>query len=73
MAPRFTGEKRGPLSGAVGCPKYYLAGAEAIQYQREGTAKDFEMVHWRLLWEDKRYLDGTIPEEERLYQAAGVS
>lgn len=50
----------------VGCPNYFLAGQEAIEYQMEGT-QDKEMVAWRLIWEDKRYLDGCIPPEEAHY------
>ena len=56
------------LSGKVGCPNYFFKGAVATEYNLEGTT-DWEMVRWRLLWEDKRYLDGTIPPEEALYFA----
>jgi hypothetical protein len=52
--------------GKVGCPNYFLAGQKAIEYQLEGT-QDKEKVRWRLLWEDRRYLDGTIPDEEAHY------
>lgn len=50
----------------VGCPNYFLAGAITTQYQVEGT-DDWYNVKWRLIWEDNRYLDGTIPEEELAY------
>lgn len=50
----------------VGCPNYFLAGQEAIEYQMEGT-QDKEQVAWRLIWEDQRYLDGNIPQEEAHY------
>ena len=50
----------------VGCPNYFLNGAIATQYKLEGT-EDWYNVKWRLIWEDKRYLDGTIPEEEKAY------
>lgn len=50
----------------VGCPNYFLNGAIATQYKLEGT-EDWYDVKWRLIWEDKRYLDGTIPEEEKAY------
>jgi hypothetical protein len=52
--------------GKVGCPNYFLAGQKAIEYQLEDT-QDKEKVRWRLLWEDRRYLDGTIPDEEAHY------
>ncbi|WP_186119168.1 Imm72 family immunity protein [Burkholderia gladioli] len=32
----------------------------------EGT-NDEHVVQWRLLWEDRRYQDGSIPEEEATY------
>ncbi len=50
----------------VGCPNYFLNGAIATRYKLEGT-EDWYNVKWRLIWEDKRYLDGTIPEEEKAY------
>lgn len=50
----------------VGCPNYFLNGAIATRYKLEGT-EDWYDVKWRLIWEDKRYLDGTIPEEEKAY------
>jgi Immunity protein 72/Immunity protein 71 len=37
--------------------------ADALEGSQQRTA-DF---HWRLLWEDTRYKDGRIPNEERLY------
>ena len=50
----------------VGCPNYFLEGSEATQYKLEGT-DDWYDVKWRLIWEDNRYLDGTLPEEELAY------
>ena len=50
----------------VGCPNYFLEGSEATQYKLEGT-DDWYDVKWRLIWEDNRYIDGTIPEEEKNY------
>lgn len=50
----------------VGCPNYFLEGLEATQYKLEGT-DDWYDVKWRLIWEDTRYLDGTIPQEEKNY------
>ncbi|WP_275892873.1 Imm72 family immunity protein [Burkholderia sp. LMG 13014] len=32
----------------------------------EGT-NDEQVVRWRLLWEDTRYRDGSIPAEEGTY------
>jgi len=59
------------LNGKVGCPNYFFAGAVATEYNLEGTT-DWEMVRWRLLWQDKRYLDGSIPAEEENYFAIPV-
>ena len=50
----------------VGCPNYFLEGATATQYKLEGTDQDYD-VKWRLIWEDNRYLDGNISEEEQQY------
>lgn len=50
----------------VGCPNYFLEGATATQYKLEGTDQEYD-VKWRLIWEDNRYLDGNIPEEEKNY------
>ncbi len=55
-----------PITGKVGCPNYFLEGTIATDYQLEGT-DEWADVKWRLIWEDKRYLDGTIPEEEKAY------
>lgn len=51
-----------------GCMNYLLAGAIAPKYQ-DGELDPKIDVTWRLIWEDKRYLDGTIPEEEKEYLA----
>lgn len=56
------------FTGKVGCPNYFLAGAIAFEYEMEVSDRKVE-VAWRLLWEDTRYLDGTIPEEENNYFA----
>ncbi|OXJ02246.1 MULTISPECIES: Imm72 family immunity protein [Burkholderia] len=53
-------------SGKVGCPSYFLGGSVAHKYLLEG-ANNEEVVRWRLLWEDKRYRDGSIPAEEETY------
>ncbi|MGF6768237.1 hypothetical protein P3T18_000707 [Paraburkholderia sp. GAS199] len=54
------------LVGKVGCPNYFLKGSIAHTYLLEGT-NDEQAVRWRLLWEDKRYLNGSIPVEEATY------
>ncbi|HDR9179187.1 MULTISPECIES: Imm71 family immunity protein [Burkholderia] len=53
-------------AGKVGCPSYFLKGSIAHTYLLEGT-NDEHAVAWRLLWEDKRYRDGSIPAEEATY------
>ncbi|WP_412022324.1 Imm72 family immunity protein [Burkholderia cepacia] len=53
-------------SGKVGCPSYFLKGSIAHKYLLEGSNDEHE-VRWRLLWEDKRYRDGSIPAEEEAY------
>ncbi|PRH13335.1 Imm72 family immunity protein [Burkholderia gladioli] len=50
----------------VGCPSYFLKGSVAHTYLLEGTNDEYA-VRWRLLWEDTRYRDGSIPEEESTY------
>ena len=53
-----------------GCFNYLLEGVPAPQAQLVDDAEgDVSMrpVTWRLIWEDRRYLDGTIPVEERTY------
>lgn len=52
------------LTGRVGCPNYFLAGTKAYNYRREDRKHIAERVAWRLLWQDERYLDGNLPEEE---------
>lgn len=55
------------LTGRVGCPNYFLAGTKAYNYGLEDRYRVSERVAWRLLWQDTRYLDGTIPPEEAEY------
>jgi hypothetical protein len=52
----------------IGCMNYLLAGTSAPQYQ-DGERDKPMPVTWRLVWKDERYLDGTIPEEEKDYLA----
>jgi hypothetical protein len=44
---------------------YLLEGAPAPKAVNQGGI--IRPAAWRLLWEDKRYLDGVVPEEENLY------
>jgi hypothetical protein len=48
-----------------GCMNYLLQNipAPTLAYERGSN----QSVVWRLIWEDTRYLDGTIPDEEALY------
>jgi hypothetical protein len=48
-----------------GCMNYLLEGAPAPTAVNRGAV--IRPAAWRLIWEDTRYLDGVIPEEERLY------
>jgi hypothetical protein len=48
-----------------GCMNYLLEGAPAPKAVNRGSI--VQPAVWRLIWEDKRYADGSIPEEERLY------
>ena len=53
-----------------GCMNYLLAGTPAPKLEiTDGTYVVGRpiSVTWRLIWEDTRYLDGVIPEEEALY------
>lgn len=55
------------LTGRVGCPNYFLAGTKAYNYGLENRSPLTERVAWRLLWQDDRYLNGTIPPEKTEY------
>ena len=50
---------------------YLLADTMAPPYQDSLESKAIP-VRWRLIWEDTRYRDGTIPEEEAQYCAPPV-
>lgn len=51
-----------------GCMNYLIAGTIAPPYQ--DSSRDPVMpVRWRLIWQDTRYRDGTIPDEEADYLA----
>ena len=40
---------------------------ESVEYGSLAGPNKTTAFIWRLLWEDTRYKDGTIPEEEKLY------
>lgn len=53
-----------------GCMNYLLGGTPAPKiWETDGTyaTDNLLSVTWRLIWEDTRYLDGKIPEEEDFY------
>ncbi|NAS08988.1 Imm72 family immunity protein [Acinetobacter haemolyticus] len=52
--------------GDKGCPNYFYQGTIAPKYSN-GDIQKSKSTEWNLIWEDKRYLDGTIPEEEKTY------
>ncbi|MBC7700398.1 Imm72 family immunity protein [Aquabacterium sp.] len=54
------------FTSVVGCPNYFLKGQIAHQYQPEGENELID-VRWRLIWQDTRYLNGTVPAEEAQY------
>ena len=53
-------------NGERGCPNYFYQGTIAPKYSK-GDIHQSKFTKWHLIWEDKRYLDGTIPEEEKVY------
>ena len=71
---RFTGAwKPAPPFRVVGPMKYFDRGAQAngITLQHNSDSDDAgEKLHlaWRLLWQEDRYADGTVPEEEAHYR-----
>lgn len=64
--PLFINGQKNTYSGKVGCINYFLGGSIATDYQIEGTDR-WVKVNWRLIWEDTRYLDHSIPKEEQEY------
>ena len=55
-----------PANVQKGCMNYLIAGTIAPLYQ--DTEKGAKMpVRWRLVWEDTRYQDGVVPDEEQDY------
>ncbi|MBA4215537.1 MAG: hypothetical protein C0449_20920 [Polaromonas sp.] len=51
-----------------GLMTYMCAGQEAYRYgERCGAPGGGTTVTWKLIWEDTRYVDGVIPEEEADY------
>ncbi|MES3021331.1 MAG: Imm72 family immunity protein [Pseudomonadota bacterium] len=77
----FTGQKI-PVFGVYepqikdGCMNYLFGGAAApTLWESDGTymtGRKLSVV-WRLIWEDQRYRDGSIPVEERLYFPESVA
>lgn len=53
-----------------GCMNYLHAGSPAptIAFEGDHYRGEGRPTTWRLLWEDDRYFDGTIPEEEKEYE-----
>jgi hypothetical protein len=49
-----------------GCMNYLVAGTIAPLYQDAEKLPNMS-VRWRLIWQDTRYRDGRIPEEEKDY------
>jgi hypothetical protein len=53
-----------------GCMSYLLEGVAvppAVTIDEKDGERYTRPATWRLIWEDTRYLDGTIPEEEKDY------
>jgi hypothetical protein len=53
-----------------GCMSYFLEGVAvppAVTVDEKDGEDYTRPAAWRLIWEDDRYLDGTIPEEEKDY------
>ena len=53
-----------------GCMNYLLGGTPAPTLWENDVVEstgNVLSVNWRLIWEDRRYQDGTIPAEERQY------
>lgn len=55
-----------PAELKKGCMNYLIAGTKAPYYRDTEGERPFR-VTWRLIWEDARYKDGTIPVDERRY------
>ncbi|WP_256254180.1 Imm72 family immunity protein [Burkholderia ubonensis] len=58
------------LFGSDGCFNYLVADTEAPNLSLLDTANLTVVprpTHWRLLWEDTRYLDGVIPDESHYF------
>lgn len=74
FADRFTGAwKPAPPFKVVGPMKYFDLGAQApgITLQRNGDSDDAgeeQHLAWRLLWQEDRYTDGTVPDAEAHYR-----
>ncbi len=56
----------------VGGMRYFVKGfaaesEESVEFGPQATAMPIKFFLWRLLWEDTRYKDGKIPDEEQHY------
>ncbi|AIO32967.1 immunity 43 family protein [Burkholderia cenocepacia] len=58
------------LFGNNGCFNYFVSGIAAPGFA-DVDVDTFDVTlratHWRLLWEDRRYLDGVIPDESQYF------
>jgi hypothetical protein len=60
-----------------GCFNYLVKGVKAPritgQYNEATSRTDQVETHWQLLWEDRRYKDGTLPDESQYFLQAQAS
>lgn len=61
-------EGSAPSNLQKGCMNYFVAGTIAPPYQ-DSRQQPVIPVRWRLIWQDTRYRDGVIPDEEAEYLA----
>lgn len=84
----FAPGKRAPKNGIyervdanghiVGGMAYFFRGAESekedwLEFGPDAVQKDTSAYFWRLIWEDARYKDGNVPDEERHYPTPSES
>ncbi|RQR32172.1 hypothetical protein DIE23_16620 [Burkholderia sp. Bp9143] len=58
-----------------GCCNYFVAGMTAPVFADVDVATfdvTLRSAYWRLLWEDRRYVDGIIPDESGYFQRQAV-
>ena len=61
-----------PDGSIIGSLEYFIKGQQAdatdfVEFGPEAGNENSSALLWRLLWEDTRYKDGVIPDEENLY------